>query len=330
LSKVNGRKERSKKRDLQVEIRALRREARKREDKVLGQIMSSRNVVLATCVGAASRLLRDVSFDLVVVDEAAQALEAACWIPLTHCREGGRVVLAGDHCQLPPTIKSKEAASKGLAVTLFERIIHHPTLHSCARLLDTQYRMHGLISGWASKEMYQDRLLAHSSNASHTLADMASTEMEGKREEGEEEEEDLSGVVMMMVDTAGCDMEEEGGGGDSGSAKTALSYRNTHEAAVVYKHVQQLYALGLTPEQIGVITPYNGQLECLRDLLYEKEEAGSDSKEGSATSESRKLEIRTVDGFQGGEKEAIIISLVRYLQHSTCFCVSVFNLFSGE
>ena len=79
-------------------------------------------------------------------------------------------------------------------------------------------------------------------------------------------------------------MGEEGGGSGSGGgggsyAQTALSYRNTHEAAIVHKHIQQLYALGLTPEQIGVITPYNGQLECLRDLLYEKEEAaGSDSE----------------------------------------------------
>lgn len=305
LSKINSRKDRSKKRDLQVEIRVLRKEARRREDKVMSQIMTSRNVVLATCVGAASRLLRDMSFDLVVVDEAAQALEAACWIPLTHCR--GRVVLAGDHCQLPPTIKSTEAASKGLAVTLFERIIHHPLLHSCARLLDTQYRMNELISSWASKEMYENRLVSHSSNATHTLRDLCIGEEKSIPKDGD----DLSEVIMMLVDTAGCDMDEEGGGGEGGSggnsAKTALSYRNSHEADIVYKHIQHLYAIGLAPDQIGVITPYNGQLECLRDLLHQKKE---DDTAQNATGEE-KLEIRTVDGFQGGEKEAIIISLVR-------------------
>lgn len=168
-------------------------------------------------------------------------------------------------------------------------------------------------SSWASKEMYENRLLAHSSNSSHTLADLipasAHSSGEGEVEGGERERDhnDLSGVVMMLIDTAGCDMTEDGGGGEEGSAKTALSYRNTHEATIVYKHIQQLYSLGLTPDQIGVITPYNGQLECLRDLLYENEEG----EDGSSSSEARKLEIRTVDGFQGGEKEAIIISLVR-------------------
>lgn len=279
---------------------------------MLKQIMASRNVVLATCVGAASHLLRDVSFDLVIVDEAAQALEAACWIPLTHC--SGRVVLAGDHCQLPPTIKSKEAAEKGLAVTLFERIIKHPALTGCAWLLDTQYRMNEMISTWASEEMYEGKLLSHESNAHHTLRDLSSVVQRTgdessavTEEQGGDEESDLRDVVMMLVDTAGCDMEEESGE-DGSNSKTTMSFRNSHEAAIVQKHVQQLLALGVSPGEIGVITPYNGQLECLRELLHDVAGGGGGSNE--AEGEGR-VEVRTVDGFQGGEKEAIIISLVR-------------------
>ena len=318
LSKANGRKDRTERRELQSEIRELRREARKREDVVVNEIMNSRNVVLATCVGASSHLIKDTAFDLIVVDEAAQGLEASCWIPLMHCNGEGKVVLAGDHCQLPPTIKSDEAARKGLAVTLFERIIRHSTLKHCAKLLDTQYRMNEQISDWASKEMYEGCLLAHRSNALHTLQDLttvafASQDIVGQGDKLEND--DLASTVMMLVDTAGCNMDEDtcDSGDLGGSAQTSQSHRNVHEAAIVHKHVHKLFALGLTPDQIGVITPYNGQLECLRDrLLGNKGDIDFEEDVKAANDKPKKLEIRTVDGFQGGEKEAIIISLVRY------------------
>lgn len=142
------------KRDIRTELKTVRHELRTRELLVTQNILQEARVVCATCIGAASHLLKDVSFDLVIVDEAAQCLEAATWIPILRTghppsdqrqlhnqqqnqrkgkgggvfgaslREGGKCVLAGDHCQLPPTVKSSVAAQAGLDKTLFERIAH--------------------------------------------------------------------------------------------------------------------------------------------------------------------------------------------------------------
>jgi ATP-dependent RNA/DNA helicase IGHMBP2 len=168
------------------------------------------------------------------------------------------VVLAGDHCQLPPTIKSIEAEKKGLGITLFERIINSPILEPCARLLDVQYRMNEKISEWSSHEMYQDRLRSHESNSHHTLGGLLTHQRN-------EDLDELSATVMLLIDTAGCNIEESNCRGGS--------YRNPTEAEIVVAHIYRLYELGLKPEQIGVITPYNGQLEVLRELVAAREEA---------------------------------------------------------
>lgn len=102
------------------ELRALRREVRQREERVVSELLKSRDLVFATCVGAASKVLKEERFDLVVIDEAAQALEPACWIPLL---KAPRAVLAGDHKQLAPTVKSPKAERMGLGVTLFDRLM---------------------------------------------------------------------------------------------------------------------------------------------------------------------------------------------------------------
>ena len=144
-----NKKERSRRRDIQGEVRTLCKEVRKREDKVVKGIMRSANVVLCTCVTAGSRLLKDVDFDLVIIDEAAQALEVSCWIPIMRANA---CVLVGDHNQLPPTVKSAAAVSKGLAVTLFERVIENELFRTAGliHMLDTQYRMNDLICKCAS------------------------------------------------------------------------------------------------------------------------------------------------------------------------------------
>ena len=174
-----------------TELRALCKEARQRERGLVETILQRSNIVLSTCIGAGSKLLNKVDFDLVVIDEAAQGLEAACWIPILKVRSerstynnsnsnssgGGRgkCVLAGDHCQLPPTIKSAEAEKGGLGVTLFERIIKDARFRQVVRLLDTQYRMNWRISDWASHNMYHDAIKSHASVAEHTLRDIIGT-----------------------------------------------------------------------------------------------------------------------------------------------------------
>lgn len=115
--------------------------------------------------------------------------------------------------------------------------------------------------------MYQDRLRSHESNSNHTLSDLfdSKVSLKSNSNDSNSDLEELSKTVMLLIDTAGCGMEEDGCRGGS--------YRNTAEAEIVIAHIYRLYELGLKPEQIGVITPYNGQLELLRELLTAKEDA---------------------------------------------------------
>ena len=133
-----------------ADIKALRKELTQREEAATAEAVRSADVVLCTCVGAVGWALRSVpEFDVVVVDEAAQTLEAACWLPLLR---GRRAVLAGDHLQLPPVVKSSSAAAEGFGRTLFDRLAE---MHgdSILRMLTTQYRMNRDISNWASDQM---------------------------------------------------------------------------------------------------------------------------------------------------------------------------------
>lgn len=254
------------------ELKGLRNEIKTREEQVVKQLISSAQVVLCTNVGAANKILRDEIFDLVIIDEAAQALEASCWIPIL---KGRRLCLAGDHCQLPPTIKN-HAVEKELGVTLFERLMdlyqEHPDRVS--RLLQVQYRMHQSISDWASKSMYHGRLTTFPGVATRQLGEL----------------ENFTGdqPTMLLIDTAGCDLTE--------LTNSAGSRYNEGEAHLVVQHVVELVAMGLSQTDIAIISPYNGQVELLKNLLIP---------------DYPKLEIKSVDGFQGGEREAVVLSLVR-------------------
>ena len=254
------------------EIKGLRKEIRTREEQVVKQLISNSQVVLCTNVGAASHMLREENFDLVIIDEAAQALEASCWIPIM---KGRRLCLAGDHCQLPPTIKN-HTVEQELGVTLFERImelyVKHPD--QVSRLLQVQYRMHQSISDWASSSMYQNRLTTFAGVATRKLHEL----------------DNVTGdqPTMLLIDTAGCDLSE--------STNAAGSRYNEGEAQLVVQHVVELVAMGLAQQDIAIISPYNGQVELLKNLLL---------------SNYPKLEIKSVDGFQGGEREAVVLSLVR-------------------
>jgi len=205
-----------------------------------------------------SKLLRDEVFDLAVIDEAAQAMEASCFIPVLRSR---RLVLAGDHKQLAPTIKSAKALKMGLGVTLFDRLMARLG-GSHARMLNIQYRMHAAICGWASQEMYGGELVPAEGVAHRLLSGL--DYVTGA--------EDMTLAPLLLLDTAGCGMEEEEetqechGCDSKGERRKKLallqggSRSNTGEAKVVEAHVRALLGIGLHQEDIAVITPYNAQV----------------------------------------------------------------------
>ncbi|XP_055987761.1 DNA-binding protein SMUBP-2 [Sorex fumeus] len=263
---------------LRGELRLLRRELREREEAAVLDSLRAADVVLATNTGASPdgplKLLPEGHFDLVVIDECAQALEASCWIPLLQAR---KCVLAGDHKQLPPTVVSHKAAQAGLSLSLMERLAE---AHGAAavRMLTTQYRMHGAIMRWASDALYGGQLTAHPSVAGHLLRDLpgvATTEE--------------TGLALLLVDTAGCGLLEL-------DEDDEQSRGNPGEVRLVDLHVQALVDARVQPRDIAVITPYHRQVDLLRQSLAARHP---------------ELEIKSVDGFQGREKEAVVLSLVR-------------------
>lgn len=275
-----GRKDRAERTALRKDLRQLAKEERQRQERAVASVLASAQVVCATLTGLGGRNFEQLPpFDMVVIDEAAQALEPACWAALLR---GRKAVLAGDHLQLPPTVTSEEAARRGLLLTLFERC-HAAWGELASTMLTTQYRMHADIMQWSSDEMYGGKLRAHDSVAEHSLQGLP-----GVGELAASTGVDLP--ILLLVDTAGCEMEErKEDGGDS--------TLNEREAAVAMAHVRRLLAAGVAPGDIGVITPYAAQVGLLRELRPEG--AGA------------LVEISTVDGFQGREKEAIVISMVR-------------------
>ncbi|MEM7260379.1 MAG: IGHMBP2 family helicase [Planctomycetota bacterium] len=263
----------SERRELKTDLRHIRRGIREVEKGIVRNILVAAEVVLTTNTGAGTPHLQGFDFDRVVIDEAAQAVEVSCWIPLLL---GRRAVFAGDHRQLPPTIRSREAAQGGLEVTLFERMAESFPDH--CHMLEVQYRMHETIMNWASHALYDGRLVAHDSVKAHRLADLPTVD-----------ETEETATPVFFVDTAGFDAPE-------GTDPENIARFNEGEVKLVGKVLEQLTRAGVAPRNIGVITPYNAQVDRLRRRWNETYPA---------------LEIDTVDGFQGREKEAIVLSLVR-------------------
>jgi len=260
------------KREARQEAQSLLADARRLEFQAVEQILDQADVVCATLTGMDSEVLGTRQFDLAVIDEACQSTEPGCWIPLLRSQ---RVVLAGDHCQLPPTVISPEAAQAGFGVSLFERLID---LHgaSIARLLTVQYRMHASIMNFSSQEFYDGELIADPAVAGHLLRDLPDVTADP-----------LTESPVEFIDTAGAGYDEE-------LEPDGESRLNPQEAALVARRVRRLVELGLAGGDIAVIAPYAAQVRLLREQL-----------------DVPGLEIDTVDGFQGREKEAVVISLVR-------------------
>ncbi|KAH9077961.1 P-loop containing nucleoside triphosphate hydrolase protein [Lactarius deliciosus] len=309
----------------------------------------STQVVLSTCHSSGGHQLHNQEFDVVIIDEATQALEAVCWVPIFKAK---RLILAGDPKQLPPTVLSlrghvdvststsgngvplprpneapgaddsenepgpgnpsgsvieadnvpgarafgSETAQgfcyrgltppRTLELTMFERleIMYGPAIK---KMLTVQYRMHTKIAEFPSKTMYGSMLTTDSSVATHLLRQLPNVVVSS-----EEDAQEILETPVVFFDTAGCEyFERLEGDSDEGSRC------NENEATIVKQWVATLVAMGVNPSQIAIITPYQAQVSLLTSLLR--------------STHGPELEIGTVDGMQGREKEAVIISLVR-------------------
>ena len=261
------------------EARALERDARRELMQTERAIVGRARVVLATCAGADHPVLRDEEFDVVVVDEATQAVDPLALVALLRAP---RAILAGDPHQLPPTVIDVEAARAGLASTFFDRL-------AAARppaLLVQQHRMHAAIMRFPSEQTYGGRLVAAPAVAAHTLTDLGVAD------------DPLRAGPLWLIDTAGTDWTDRRGGlipGDDDDADP--STWNPGFAERTAAEVRRLLSRGLGADRVAVIAPYAAQVRRLRELLVAERAAG--------------LEIATIDAFQGREKEAVVLDLVR-------------------
>lgn len=233
-------------------------------NKIIQEKLRDAEVIFTTNSGAGSEFLEDFKFDMLFLDEAAQCVEPSALIPIIRSK---RVIMAGDHKQLPPTILSD---AKRLSYTLFERF---ENLFNASYILRIQYRMNDKICKFSSCEFYDCLVESSKSVKDIKLSDIADTnEFVGYDE------------PMVFFDTEGRFLEA--------SKKGSYSKYNPLEAEFVKRLVDELLSLGVKPCDIGVITPYKDHEEYMRRMI--------DS-----------VEIKSIDGFQGREKEVIILSLVR-------------------
>ena len=226
-------------------MKDLRKEVREREKKCVAEVISSAKVHLATLHGSGGRELVGRTWDVVIIDESSQALEAQSWIPLLSAK---KVILAGDHLQLPPTVKSSERGKTSpLEATMLDRMI---ALYGKTnmRMLTVQYRMNLEINEFPSKTLYGGKLVAAASVAGRRLCHVPGVE-----------ETDNTSQAVVFIDTQGGDFPESTPEGDE-SALLGESKRNEGEAKIVKEMVKDLINAGCEPENIAVITPYNAQV----------------------------------------------------------------------
>ena len=276
-----GKEERQERRTLLQESRQVLQQARQLEDYILDNVLNEAQVITATLAGSDRPYMYKRQFTTVFIDEASQALEPACWIPIT---KSNRVVFAGDHCQLPPTVKTQAAQQEGLELSLFEKCIEK--LEEASVMLRTQYRMHEQIMGFSATEFYYSQLQAHESVKNHTLG----------------QELPILNIPFEYIDTAGCGFDEK-------QNPQTLSTANPQEAQLLLKYLTELVNAieletgGLKDSfTLGIISPYKQQVLLLEDSLSDYSELQNRSSQ---------ISIDTVDGFQGQERDIIAISMVR-------------------
>lgn len=295
LKKIKKCKRRMERKELYQELKQFRKELRGRERKIVKDLLIGCKVVTSTLHGAGSRELLSLYdskefsqskpfFDTIIIDEVSQSLEPQCWIPLVNHLGIKRLIIAGDNMQLPPTIKTLDSNVKidlrttaDLEVTLFDRLVNTLKGDQYKKLLDTQYRMNREIMEFPSLELYEGKLKADKKIENITLSELKDVQ---------QDEETIAKCVWM--DTQGGEFPEQTNEDENNSKF------NEYEIVLVKQHVNKLITLGVSPQDIGIISPYNAQVSKLKRELDNSE-----------------LEISTVDGFQGREKEVIIITLVR-------------------
>ena len=272
--------------ELWQEARSLDRDAGNELANAARAIVDRAEVILTTCVGAQHSLIGDAVFDCVVVDEATQAPDPIMLIPLSRAKVA---VLAGDPNQLGPVVSGGPSVEAMLGSTLFDRLARAET----TVMLEQQHRMHVDIMNFPSRSMYEGKLYASIAVVNHRLEDLDDVKPDPLRPK-----------PLWLIDTAGKDwLEERTDFEPGGSLNTMPAFQidpstfNTSNAERVAAEARRLLSRGLPPTEIAIIAAYSAQARHLRELLRAERAQG--------------LEIGTVDGFQGREKEAVIVDLVR-------------------
>ncbi len=278
--RVFGREDAQQRAAFYAEAKNCIKEARLLEDHVVNTLFDEAQVICCTPVTSTNRSLIKRTFDTLFFDEASQALEPMVWIPLLKCK---RVIFSGDHFQLPPVVKSQQAKKEGLDVTLLDTCMK---LENASSLLTRQYRMHNAIMSFSNSYFYKNELEADIS-VKDALLDATS-------------DSDFLKLPIELVDTAGCSFDEM-------QNPETLSMLNRGEADLLYKHLNLLLEqYGYSKQQhhimVGIISPYKEQIELLKEKLTEQDLNNKPIGH---------ISVKTIDGFQGEERDVIYISLVR-------------------
>ena len=306
LTKIKKCKKYGERKALYSELKLLKKELRQRERRIVNELLVQAQVVVATLHGSGSYELKNsvgtnnnegIVFDTIIIDEVSQSLEPQCWIPLLLSNRFKRLVIAGDNMQLPPTIKTQKSNSSSsssasiLATTLFDRLMKHCHGEKYKKLLDVQYRMNKSIMQFPSMQLYDNQLKCDDSVREISLVDLPGVEIN-----------DDTMTKCIWYDTQGGEFPEQISESIDGDSKY-----NDMELLVVKGHIKKLLSSGVQPQDIGVIAPYSAQVQNLKKQMGLGGEVGS-SANGDKDGQ---IEISTVDGFQGREKEVIILTLVR-------------------
>ena len=285
----------------------LRSRAAEIEIRINAELFGEARVIACTLVGSAHRLLEGMKFGTLFIDEAAQALEAACWIPM---RRASRVILAGDHCQLPPTVKSIAALRAGLGKTLMERIAENKP--EVVTLLKIQYRMNEDIMRFSSDWFYGGQVESAPQIKYRSILDFdhpitwidTSNEENQITIEGDDAPEDsasTSSSVSAANQNPDLNFKEQFVGESYGRINKAEAELTLLTLAEYFTKIGKQRVLGDSID-VGIISPYRAQVQYLKKLIKKYE---------FFKPYRRLISVNTVDGFQGQERDVILISLVR-------------------
>ena len=285
----------------------LKSRAAEIEIRINSELFGEARVIACTLVGSAHRLLEGMKFGTLFIDEAAQALEAACWIPM---RRASRVILAGDHCQLPPTVKSIAALRAGLGKTLMERIAENKP--EVVTLLKIQYRMNDEIMRFSSDWFYGGKVESAPQIKYRSVLDYdhpitwidTSNEENQITIEGEDAPEDsasTSSSVSAANQNSDLNFKEQFVGESFGRINKAEAELTLLTLAEYFTKIGKQRVLRESID-VGIISPYRAQVQYLKKLIKKYE---------FFKPYRRLISVNTVDGFQGQERDVILISLVR-------------------